>query len=182
MIYSGLGNAVKKIDLEVSKVENWNRQGSTLSAIFINKIRAKSRNSEDCDGDRVVDADDYDDINDINTVKHRTTHTNNIIENQRKNEDSEVENDYSILTVNVGDSRIVLARGRKAIDLTCDHKPNMRSGTVQCCTHIALLFFLFFHSFTYFFIYFLFIYLFFLFILLLLLFVFFVLEDIRVVL
>jgi serine/threonine protein phosphatase PrpC len=126
VIYSGLGNAVKKVDFEVSKVKNWNRQGSTLSAVYINKIRAKSRDSEEDDDGGVINTDDS--IDNSDTVKHRTshTHTSNMIESQRKNEESEVENDYSILTVNVGDSRIVLARGRKAIDLTCDHKPNMR--------------------------------------------------------
>jgi serine/threonine protein phosphatase PrpC len=127
VIYSGLGNAVKKVDFEVSKVKNWNRQGSTLSAIYINKIRAKSRDLEggDGDGDGVASTDD--DIDEKDDVKHKRPHSHtNIIENQRKSEESEVENDYSILTVNVGDSRIVLARGRKAIDLTCDHKPNMR--------------------------------------------------------
>jgi serine/threonine protein phosphatase PrpC len=130
IIYSGLGNAVKKVDFEVSKVKNWNRQGSTLSAIYINKIQAKNSNHRDGNGDGdcngVVSADDN--IDNVDTLRDRTPHTNtnNIIENQRKIEESEMENDYSILTVNVGDSRIVLARGRKAIDLTCDHKPNMR--------------------------------------------------------
>ena len=111
-------------------MKNWNRQGSTLSAIYINKIQAKNSNHKDGNGDGdcngVVSADDN--IDNVDTLRDRTPHTNanNIIENQRKIEESEVESDYSILTVNVGDSRIVLARGRKAIDLTCDHKPNMR--------------------------------------------------------
>lgn len=36
-------------------------------------------------------------------------------------------NEKSIITANIGDSRIVLSRNKKAIDLTVDHKPNSAS-------------------------------------------------------
>lgn len=38
----------------------------------------------------------------------------------------------SIVTVNLGDSRIVLSQGGKAIDLTVDHKPSVRSEKSEC--------------------------------------------------
>ena len=120
-IYSGLGKAVKKVDFEVSKVKNWNRQGSTLSAIYINKIRTNHRNSNDYNP-----TNNDDNLDSIGTSEHRNRHNDENTKNETKNEETDEEKNYSILTVNIGDSRIVLARGRKAIDLTSDHKPNMR--------------------------------------------------------
>lgn len=46
---------------------------------------------------------------------------------QQKKGCKDTDNDtseYSIITANIGDSRIVLARGKKAIPLTVDHKPD----------------------------------------------------------
>lgn len=125
IIFSGLKNAVKKVDSEVTRIKNWDHQGSTLSAIYINREKMKNNNNygnnkknkkskkheketenenENDSADKIIER------NEINANSNRNDHIN----------------DYSIITVNVGDSRIVLARGWKAIDLTTDHKPNSR--------------------------------------------------------
>lgn len=110
IIYCALKNAVKKVDFEVTKVRSWNRQGSTLTAIYINKNKNsffrynQNPNADNSKNSKISNYDDH----------------------EKSSDESRVEPNYSILTINVGDSRIVLARGRKAIDLTSDHKPNMR--------------------------------------------------------
>ena len=118
-VYSGLKNAVKKIDFEVSKIRKWNHQGSTLAAVYINRSRNTSKHR----------------LRRINTKKKengsKNSDKNNVndninIRNYEESDENDFDCNYSIVTINVGDSRIVLARGPRAIDLTTDHKPNMR--------------------------------------------------------
>ena len=117
-VYSGLKNAVKKVDNEILKIKNWNHQGSTLSAVYINKNKLKNTGKY------------FNEIKNKHTlVTDKNDKSDKNVENEDNDENSD-ENDincnYSILTVNVGDSRIVLSRGKRAIELTTDHKPNMR--------------------------------------------------------
>ena len=108
-VYSGLKNAVKKVDFEVTRIKSWKHQGSTLAAVYINK-RAKCPQTMS-ESTVTSSSDNMDDKNHLKL--------------QRYDHDKS-DNKYSIFTINVGDSRIVLGRGKIAIDLTTDHKPNSR--------------------------------------------------------
>ena len=103
-VYSGLKGAVKKVDFDVTRIRKWNHQGSTLAAVYINRKRNRKKKS---------------------SIKNTGDDDKNYI-NYDESDDNNDDCNYSILTVNLGDSRIVLARGLRAIDLTTDHKPNMR--------------------------------------------------------
>lgn len=108
-IYSGLKNAVKKVDFEVSRIKSWNHQGSTLAAVYINKRPKNPQTiSESTESSSSECADE----------RHQ--------DKSQRNDSEKLDNKYSIFTINVGDSRIVLGRGKIAIDLTTDHKPNSR--------------------------------------------------------
>ena len=126
IVYSGLKEAVKKVDFEVTKIRKWDRQGSTVAAVYINKCDTEGEGESDSDNER--------DSESLLNDSKEDCHNNDEVENEEDNEEEEervvkgpiVMNNYSILTVNVGDSRVVLARSRRAIDLTSDHKPNLR--------------------------------------------------------
>jgi serine/threonine protein phosphatase PrpC len=127
IVYSGLKEAVKKVDFEVTKIRKWDRQGSTVAAVFINKSESESEGGGESNSDNERDSEGS-----LNDSKE-DYHSDDDVENEDGNEE-EVRavkrpvgmKSYSILTVNVGDSRVVLARSRRAIDLTSDHKPNLR--------------------------------------------------------
>lgn len=118
-VYSGLKNAVKKIDFEVSKIRKWNHQGSTLAAVYINRSRNNSKH-------RLRRINTKKKENDIKNSDKNNVNDNINIRNYEESDENDFDCNYSIVTINVGDSRIVLARGPRAIDLTTDHKPNMR--------------------------------------------------------
>ena len=104
-VYSGLKGAVKKVDFDVTRIRKWNHQGSTLAAVYINRKRNRKKK--------------------ISTKNNREGDN---YANYNESEERDDDCNYSILTINLGDSRIVLSRGPRAIDLTTDHKPNMRSA------------------------------------------------------
>lgn len=118
-VYSGLKNAVKKIDFEVSKIRKWNHQGSTLAAVYINRSRNNSKH-------RLRRINTKKKENDSKNSDKNNVNDNINIRNYEESDENDFDCNYSIVTINVGDSRIVLARGPRAIDLTTDHKPNMR--------------------------------------------------------
>lgn len=115
IVYSALKEAVRKVDFEVTKIRKWDRQGSTVAAVYINESHREKGNESLSEGTNETDLNSEDEL-----------------ENDDDNEEEKVlkgntgMNNYSILTVNVGDSRVVLARSKRAIDLTSDHKPNLR--------------------------------------------------------
>lgn len=117
-MYSALEEAVRKVDYEVTKIRKWDRQGSTVAAVYINESHGEQGNESlsedaseaDLNNEDESENDENDDDNEEEKVLKEHTGMNN----------------YSILTVNVGDSRVVLARSKRAIDLTSDHKPNLR--------------------------------------------------------
>jgi serine/threonine protein phosphatase PrpC len=127
IVYSGLKEAVKKVDFEVTKIRKWDRQGSTVAAVYINKCDSEGKGKSDNESER-------DSESSLNDSKKEDYHNDDDTENEDDNEEEEDRavkrpigmKNYSILTVNVGDSRVVLARSRRAIDLTSDHKPNLR--------------------------------------------------------
>ena len=123
-VYSGLKNAVKKIDFEVSKIRKWNHQGSTLAAVYINRSRNNSKH-------RLRRINTKKKENDSKNSDKNNVNDNINIRNYEESDENDFDCNYSIVTINVGDSRIVLARGPRAIDLTTDHKPNMRQRNCQ---------------------------------------------------
>lgn len=135
IVYSGLKEAVKKVDFEVTKIRKWDRQGSTVAAVYINRSESEGEGESKSDSDR-------DSESSLNDSKKDDYHSDDDVENEDDNEEEEDRavkqptgmKSYSILTVNVGDSRVVLARSRRAIDLTSDHKPNLRY-TVRTIFH-----------------------------------------------
>jgi serine/threonine protein phosphatase PrpC len=133
IVYAGLKEAVKKVDVEVTKIRKWDRQGSTVAAVYIN------RSEREGEGEGVGESNsdnesERDGESSLNGSKKEGYHSDDEVEIEDDNEEEEVRaikrpigmKSYSILTVNVGDSRVVLARSRRAIDLTSDHKPNLR--------------------------------------------------------
>ena len=117
IVYSGLKEAVKKVDFEVTKIRKWDRQGSTVAAVYINGSESEGETENE-----IL----------LNDFRKDNLQDEGEVENDEDNEEENAVKDsagmknYSILTVNVGDSRIVLARNKRAIDLTSDHKPNLR--------------------------------------------------------
>ena len=132
IVYSGLKEAVKKVDFEVTKIRKWDRQGSTVAAVYINKCENEGEGEGESKSDNESERASEGSLNDS---KKEDCHNDDEVENEDDNEEEEESRavkgpigmkNYSILTLNVGDSRVVLARSRRAIDLTSDHKPNLR--------------------------------------------------------
>ena len=91
--------AVCKVDSEVCGIRKWQRQGSTCAALHLNCGGGDSNGDGDGDGDG----------------------------SSGSGSDHERPPSLLITTANVGDSRIVLGRSGKNMDLTTDHKPEHRT-------------------------------------------------------
>ncbi len=98
-----LTSAFETIDSEVQKISHWSYQGSTAVAVLLCNVRTHvtQRNSK-VETHKIKDSDGAD--------------CNEEVLNQTTKK--------MLISANVGDSRAVLCRAGKAIDLTRDHKPN----------------------------------------------------------
>ena len=62
IVYSALKEAVRKVDFEVTKIRKWDRQGSTVAAVYINESHREKGNESLSEGTNETDLNSEDEL------------------------------------------------------------------------------------------------------------------------